>query len=695
MRPVGAIAMLGVALASVAGGARGDEGMWLVNDFPFARFERAHRFRPTQDFLDHLRLSTGRLSSGGSGAFVSSSGLLITNFHLASDCLQDLSTGERDLLKHGFVARTRAEELACPALELDVLKSIERVTPRVRAAEAGAAGDAGAAADARREVLAAVEKECADATGDRCDVVTLYAGGEYDLYRYQRYTDVRLAFAPEARLAQFGGDADNFEYPRYAIDVALLRAYENGRPASTPHFLSWSRGGVREGDVTFMIGNPGSTARLLTVAQLEWLRDCAYPTRLAALEAERRLLVDYAQRGAEAERIAKDETDSVENAIKAISGYQSGLLDPRLLAEKRASEAELRRAVAADAQLAARVGDPWGEIERAEQVHRTIYPRQTAIDGLAYASDLGGYARLLLRLATERPKPNGERLREFRETAMPALTQKIEASGAVYPDFDAFRLGAALRTLAVQLGPVHPLVRRALGKSTPEQVAEQAVAGTKLADPAVRKALAAGGQAAIDAARDPLIDLMAIFEPLARELRDISDRQVEGVEWLSGARVAEAYFAVRGRETYPDATFTPRITYGVVRGYEEDGESVPFFTRFSGLLLRSAQFRGRPPYDLPAGLGATRAHLDLNLEAPVDFVSTHDIIGGNSGSPVVDRAGDFVGIVFDGNLHNLPNRFRYSEEKARAISVDARAILTTLTDFYPARNLAQEIRAGQ
>ncbi|HSM12712.1 MAG TPA: S46 family peptidase [Thermoanaerobaculia bacterium] len=682
---------LAAALALVLSAplARADEGMWLFNEFPFERFEAAHGFRPSQELLDHLRLSSIRFGRGGSASFVSPDGLVLTNHHVGSGCIQQLSTAERDLLRDGFVAATRADELPCPSLELGVLESIERVTERIRAAERGAA-DATAAGDARRAEIAAIEKACADSTGLRCDVVTLYSGGEYDLYRFRRYTDVRLAFAPEAQLANFGGDDDNFEYPRYAIDFSLFRAYENGEPARPEHWLRWGRDGVAEGDVLFLIGNPGSTGRLLTVAQLEFLRDTAYPGLLALYNHTRTLLYEFSARGEEQARIANDDIDGVENGIKAISGYMSGLLDPDLMARKASEEASLRAAVAADPELAARTGDPWTEIETAMAAHRSFLARQYAVErGIFRASDLMGHAQRLIRLATEREKPNGERLPEYRDTAIPAMERRIGSTAPIYPEYEAFLLGQGLRGLLAQLGPVHPVVRKLLGERTPEAVAEAAVAGTKLADPEVRKQLMAGGRAALAAAEDPILALAELLEPLARELVDREQNEVESVEDLAGARVAEAFFAIHGRETYPDATFTPRVSFAPVRGWTEDGVEIPYTTRFGGYFERSEKFGGRPPFDLPPGLAAAREKLDL--ATPVDFLTTHDIIGGNSGSPVVDREGEFVGIVFDGNLYMLPNRFAYQDETSRAISVDARAILATLTAIYPAGHLAEEI----
>ena len=693
MRSTRPVLLAALLVLPALAAARADEGMWTFNGFPFERFEKAHGFRPSQELLDHLRLAAVRHGYGGSASFVSADGLVITNHHVGAGCIGDLSTAERNIMRDGFVAASPADELACPALEVVVLEGIERVTDKVRAVEKPGL-DPGQAAAARRAVMAELEKECSERTGLRCDMITLYQGGEYDLYQFRKFTDVRLAFAPEAQLAQFGGDNDNFEYPRWSMDFSLFRVYVDGKPYRPQHFLKWSRAGVKEGDVTFLIGNPGSTGRLQTMAQLEMLRDVTYPITLAWLDYARARMVEYGARGAEQQRLAREALDGIENSIKATSGFLAGLLDPALMAKKAAEEKALRDAVAKDPALAARVGDPWSEIEQALAVEKSQFARSLAVDrGLAGASTLAGHARTLLRLAEEKEKPSGERLREYRDTALPQVHQRLASTAPIYPDFEAYRLGFALRLAATQLGPVHPVIRRVVGDSTPEEVAAKAIAGTKLADPAVRQALGAGGKAALADAKDPLIELMREFEPLARAMRDRNDREIEGVTRLAGARIAETFFAVNGRDVYPDATFSLRVTYAPVAGYEENGVALPWATTLGGYFERSAKFGGEEPFDLPPGLVKAREKLDPKV--PAVFVTTHDIIGGNSGSPVVNRDGEFVGIVFDGNLQNLPNRFVYTDAQARALSVDSRAILETLRKVYPAGHLADELANGR
>ena len=682
-----------LALALAAGPAAADEGMWPLNRFPMESFERAAGYRPGAELLDRLRGAAVRLPvPGGSGAFVSPQGLLLTNQHVAEVCAMELSTPERDLVRDGYVAMRRADELPCPGAEAHVLQAIEPVTARVRGAAPADAAPAAAAAAMKAE-MARIEQECAAAHGERCEVVSLFQGGEYDLYRYRRYTDLRLVFTPEARFAQFGGDHDNFEYPRWALDAALLRVYDDGRPLRPERHLRLSQRGAEAGEVLLLAGQPGSTGRRSTRAQLEWLRDVAYPSMLASLGHLRTALAAYAERGGEARRFAEDDLRSVENSIKAISGFLSGLLDGGRMSARWAEEASIRAAVAADPELAARIGDPWGEIEGGLAAYRTLFPRLQAVEwGLGGGGQLAKFARTLVRLAAERELPSGERLREYRDAVLPTLLDRLGAPLPVDRDYEAFRLGHALRTAATLLGPLDPTVRRALAGREPEQVAAEAVAGTRLVDPAVRRALAAGGRAALAASDDPLLALMAVWEPLARALRERSEREVEAVERTAGPRIADAFFALRGRDGYPDANFTLRLSYGPVAGYDEEGRRVEPFTRLGGLFDRSLARAGRPPFDLPAALEAARARIDP--DTPLDLAVELDFSGGSSGSALVDRRGELVGVLFDGNLWSLPNRFAYSAERSRAVAVDARAILEALTRIYPAAHLARELLAA-
>ena len=671
--------------------AAADEGMWLFNEFPSQLFQDRYGFVPSAAWLDQVRTASVRFNNGGSGSFVSPDGLVLTNHHVGFDCIQKVSSAEHDYIAEGFVAASREDELRCPDLELNELMSIERVTGRVQGAvEAGM--DAAAAGDARRGASAAIEAECHESTGLRCDVVRLYAGGEYDLYRYRRLTDVRLVWSPELQLANFGGDPDNFEYPRYAVDSAIFRVYQDDEPYTPDSYLPVDPGGAQQGEVAFLVGNPGSTGRLSTMAELQWLRDRLYPYLLQAYAHRRDVLDAFSARGEEEARIARDDVLGVENALKALSGYMSGLLDDDLMARKAAEEAKIRRQVSGDPQLAERIGDPWTEMEQAQAYYDTVFPRLTALDGISRAGHLAATGWRLVRLAAQRQLPDAERLSSYRETALPSLYQRLYSAAPIYPQYEELQLTQALSQLLYQFGPTHPLVVDVFGDDSPAQVAHRVIAGTRLGDVEVRRALAAGGAEALAASDDPMIVLLRKIEPPALALTESVRDRVDAVEEDAGARIAEAFFAVEGRDTYPDATFTPRISFGVVKGYQQGGAEVPWHTTFAGLFARAEKFGQQPPYDLPPKLAAAKARLDLST--PMDFVSTHDIIGGNSGSPVIDRDGHFIGIVFDGNLEMLPNRFIYSDAKSRSISVDARAILLALTGIYGAQNVADELLAG-
>jgi hypothetical protein len=522
---------------------------------------------------------------GGSGAFVSGQGLLLTNHHIARGCVSALSSPAHDYMNEGFVAATRAAERPCPGLQVSELMAIERVTARVRGVERPGQSPAEAEA-ARRKEMAAIEKECVSKTALRCDVVTLYSGREYDLYQAKRFTDVRLAFAPATQLAQFGGDTDNFEFPRWSADFALLRAYVDGKPATTEHFLAWSHTGVRDGDFVAISGHPGSTGRRLTLAQREYLRDVRYPLSLLYLNATRDAMVRFGARGAEPKRIARDDLRSVENALKATGGYLSGLLDRAALDRAATDERHLRAGVAKDEALAARVGDPWSEIERALAVRRTLYPRQAALAAVPAAGKLAGWARTLVRLAHERAKPSGERWREFRDTALPELLADLVAAVPVYAEYEEATLAPALRLLRSELGPLHPVVRAAFGDRTPEQLAHEAVAGTALADAAERTRLSTVDGAALDASTDPMIRLLGALEPLAMEVRRRTEDEADAVEDPASARVADAYFGVYGTSVYPDATGTLRLSYGKVAGLRDGGARDPLRVA-PGRLLRA------------------------------------------------------------------------------------------------------------
>lgn len=664
-----------------------DEGMWLFNAPPRQQLQAEHGFTITDDWLLHLQQASVRFNSGGSGSFVSEDGLVMSNHHVGADALQKLGDEQHDYLRDGFHARTLAEEKPCHDLELNVLISIEDVTDRVNAAVPASASPEDAFA-ARRKVMAAIEKESLDQTGLRSDVVTLYQGGAYHLYRFKRYTDVRLVFAPEQQAAYFGGDPDNFEYPRFCLDVCFFRAYENGQPARVPHHLTWSRNGAAEGELTFVSGHPGRTSRLLTVAELEFLRDVTYPYTIEFLHRAEVILGAYSVRSAENARRAKDDLFGVQNSRKARQGGLAGLLEPQFFTTKRAAEQALREAATRDPKLHEFAG-AWDRIAAAQQTigERALEYRLLEL-GHGFTGELFPIARTLLRAAAEQPKPDGERLREFRESGKASLELDLFSTRPHYDDYETLRLANGLTWLVARLGYSHELVQRVLAGKSPQTRAAELVRGTKVKDVAFRKQLYSGGEAAVNAAQDPMIELARTVDSAARAVRRVVETQDE-IKQQAHAQIAKVRFAVQGTSTYPDATFTLRLAYGLVKGYEENGQTIPAHTRIAGLYERSTAQGGREPFDLPRRWVDRKRRLDLST--PFNFVNTADIIGGNSGSPVVNRAGELVGIIFDGNIQSLVLDFYFTDDLARAISVDSRAILEALRQVYQAGHLVDEI----
>jgi len=632
-----------------------------------------------------------RFNSGGSGSFVSEDGLIISNHHVGADALQKFGDADHNYLRDGFHARTLAEEKRCLDLELNVLMEIEDVTERVNAAlKPGLSSEQ--AFEARRAAMAGIEKESLDRTGMRSDVVTLYQGGQYHLYRFKKYTDVRLVFAPEHPIAFFGGDPDNFEYPRYDLDICLFRAYENGQPAKVQHHLEWSARGAADNELVFVSGHPGRTSRLFTVAELEYLRDVRLPYTLKRLKTLEVLLTAYSARSEENARRAKDSLFGAQNSRKAYDGEMAGILDPELLSGKRAAEQKLRQAVAAHPELQ-ETQTAWEQIEQAQRtIARNALPFNLLEAGHAFNSELFDIARTLLRAAEERPKPNADRLREFGDAGRESLEFQLFSDKPMYDDFEQLTLADSLEWLIVNLGYDHEVVQRVLAGKSPRQRAAELVQATKVKTVDFRKQLYAGGKSAVDAARDPMIELARSVDAEARAVRKIMETQGEAKQ-QAHARIAKARFAVEGTSNYPDATFTLRLAFGPVKGYEENGKPVPFQTTFAGLYQRSAEHGNRPPFDLPERWIKRKGKLDLST--PLNFVCTADIIGGNSGSPVVNRHGEFVGIIFDGNLQSLVADFAYTEEQGRAVSVSSPGIVEALRKVYDAKALAEELTRGQ
>lgn len=678
-----------VVFAFVQAPVAADEGMWLFNNPPRKTLQEKYGFEAGPEWLTHLQRSSVRFNSGGSGSFVSSDGLVMTNHHVGADALHKLSTKQRDYLRTGFYARTRQEEVKCLDLELNVLMSIEDVTARVNAAVKPGMGHA-ESQQARRAAMNGIEDESLRKTGLRSDVVTLYHGGMYHLYRFKKYTDVRLVFAPEQAIAFFGGDPDNFEYPRYDLDVCFFRVYEDGKPARITHFLRWSKAGAGDGELVFVSGHPGHTSRLNTVAHLKFLRDQVFPALLDRILRREVVLSAYSNRSVENARRAKDDLFMYQNSRKARMGGQLGLLDPALIGQRQAEETRLRAAVAADPQLTAACGSAWEDIEASLRVWKSIYDQHVYLEqGVGFNSQLFFIARTLLRLAEEQAKPNAKRLREYRQSNLDSLRQALFSQAPLYEDFEVVKLTDSLVALAETFGADSDLVRRVLAGRSPQQRATQLIRGSRLVDVAARQALAEGGLSAIRSSQDPMIQLARLVDEPARQARKTYEERVEEPQRQAYARIAKARFSAFGADVYPDATFTLRLAFGTVKGYTERGQQIPPWTTMGGTFQHAAEHNNREPFELPKSWIERKDKLDL--ATPMNFVFTADIIGGNSGSPVVNRNAELVGIVFDGNLQSLVWDFAFSDKEGRAVAVCSPAIVEALRKIYDAGSLADEL----
>ncbi len=688
------VALIALAAPAAGGTVLADEGMWVFDRLPLGHLRQAYGFEPPPGWVDHLRSSAVRFNSGGSGSFVSADGLVMTNHHVGADTLQKISTKEKDYYKSGFHARTQAEEVKAPDLELNVLVGIADVTDRVNGAVKPGMDDA-AANVARRGAMAGIEKESLDKTGLRSDVVTLYQGGKYVLYTSKKYTDVRLVFAPEFDVAFFGGDPDNFEYPRYDLDVCFFRAYEDGKPVKPAHFLKWSPGGSKEGDLTFVAGHPGRTSRLLTMAHLEFLRDHSFPFTMELLRDCEAFLLDYGKLGPEQYRQSKEELFSIQNSRKAREGGLKGLRDPALMARKAEAEEALRARIEADPTKKAAYASAWDKIAASRKVSvELLKPLNFLERGFGLNSELFGVARTLVRLAAEKPKPNAERLREYGESALESLELGLFSEAPTYPELEKAKLARSLVFWRKHL-PGDPMLARVLHGRTPEQAAADLVDGSKLANVQVRKGLAEGGLKAIDGSDDPMIKLALAVDADARAIRERFEDEVEAVETVQYATIAKARFAELGESTYPDATFTLRLAYGTVKAIDVDGRTIPAYTTMGGAFEHARKHGDQPPYQLPPSWTRAKAEHRLRLDTPYNFISTADIIGGNSGSPVVNRDNEVVGLIFDGNIDSLVLDFAYDDRMARAVSVDSRAIIEALRSIYRADELAKELTGGR
>lgn len=667
---------------------RADEGMWTFHNPPVKKLKAEYNFDLEPKWLDHVRLSSVRLNSGGSGSFVSPNGLVLTNHHVASDSVQKLSSQAADLIHNGFHAKTLGEELKCPDLELNVLVAMTDVTAQVKAA-VGSEGDPEKAAKAKRAAISKIEGDARQASGLRGDVVTLYRGGEYWLYQYKQYTDVRLVFAPEVEVGFFGGDPDNFTYPRYNLDYALFRVYENGNPAATPNYLKWKVDGLQEGDLVFTSGHPGSTERLRTYSQVEYLRDVARPRSLHILGRLADALNAYGSQGEEQRRQASDPLFGIENSRKAYSGVLSGLRDPELMARKKKAEDDLRAAIAGNPELAKKVGDAFAAIEHI-QTENAPFDEQRAYRRVL--GTLAEHAIGIVRYVEETAKPNAERLPAFRDSSLDSTRLDLFSPAPIYAGLEEAMLRAGIELAMERLGPDDAFVQAVLHGESAATAAHKLVMGTKLADPAVRKTLVDGGKDAIAKSDDPMIRLATVIDPMLRELIKKNESAQAALADAAG-RIAQARFEIYGNSVYPDATFTLRLAYGTVKGYPEDTTLVPWKTTFYGLYERYHAFDGRAPFSLPKRyLEREKA---LKLDTPLNFVHTCDITGGNSGSPTLDREGNLVGLVFDGNIQSLPNDLIYVNDADRALSVHCASIIESLRVVYGADAIVEELMHGK
>jgi hypothetical protein len=678
--------------ALVALPAAADEGMWTFDNPPAAAIEQKYGVKLDSDWLARVRESTVRLETGCTGSFISGDGLILTNHHCAEDCIAQNSSEGNDLVANGFLAAGREKELQCKEDAVSVLVGTEDVTAKVASAIAGIAPDK--VVEARRAELTRLEQACEEAskaaTGGpfKCERVSLYQGGQHWLYKYRRYEDVRLVFAPERDIAAFGGDPDNFQFPRWCLDMSILRAYEGGKPAKTPTHLSFDWDGAQPGDAVFVVGHPGNTDRLLTAAQLKVQRDTFMPFWLMRFSELRGRMIQYSKNGEEPRRTAESYLNSVENSIKVRRKQFDALLDPALIANAEQKENALREAVAGNADLASAAG-AWDQIAKAQDAWRNILVRYTFLEGgAAFNSQLFAHARALVRAAAERTKPNEQRLSDYTEARLPALVQNLKADAPIYPDFEVVRLSFGLERMREWLGPDDPVVREVFGKDSPDSLANRLVRESKLADSAARMALYEGGQAVVDASQDPMIRLAAAVDPAARALRKQFEAEVEGPTQRGQEEIAKARFAAFGTSIYPDATFTLRLSYGAMKGWNEKGQEVRPWTELSRAFERAT---GEPPFRIPPRWMAVKDGLDMATRA--NFTTNNDIVGGNSGSPMVSASGEIVGLAFDGNIHSIAGSYWFDERTNRSIGVHPAYIRTALGKVYGAVELLAEIDA--
>jgi hypothetical protein len=682
----GIILLAAATIMFLAGPLAADEGMWTLDNMPLKQLKEKYGFEPTPAWLENIRLASVRVGDGGSGSFVSPNGLVLTNHHVALGQLQKVSTPKKNYVADGFYAATLADEIPCPDVELNVLISMENVTARVLAAVKKGMDPVKALA-AKKAAIAEIERLSLKKTRLRSDVVSLYQGGEYWLYRYKKYTDVKLVFAPEQQAAFYGGDPDNFTYPRHDLDMALFRAYENGKPAKVAHYLKWSAKGASDGELVFIPGNPGSTNRLMTLAQLQFQREFTYPLRLTFMKRMLAAAKKYAAKGPEEARQAAGMIFGIENGIKVSSGEYEGLKSAGILEKKAAQETEFRKLIDENPKWKADYADAWEQIAAAIEKQKTRMKEFSfrRVPGLR----LGGIALQIVQMVAELQKPDGKRLEGYHTAELESRRFRLFSPAPIYPGFEEALIIDNLKLMTEELGADDPFVKACLDGKTPEEAAKALLAGTKLADPALRKQLVDGGPAAVAKCTDSFIVLARKLDPIVRELHKWHEDNIESITRPAGEKIGQARFAVYGKNAYPDATFTLRISYGSVKGYPMNGTLAPYKTTFYGLYDRAESFDNKYPFQLPKRVADARDKLDLST--PLDFVCTGDIIGGNSGSPVINAAGEVVGLVFDGNVESFMGRFFYDDTANRTVSVHSAAMIEALKKIYGAEQLAREI----
>ncbi|HSQ35440.1 MAG TPA: S46 family peptidase [Candidatus Binatia bacterium] len=677
-----AVTLMFVAAAPLAA----DEGMWTLDNPPLKQLKEKYGFEPTAVWLEHIRLSSVRVGDGGSGSFVSPNGLVLTNHHVALGQLQKVSTPQKNYVADGFYAATAAEELPCPDLELNVLISMENVTAKVLAAVKKGM-DPVKALEAKKAAIAAIESQSLKKTGLRSDVVTLYQGGEYWLYSYKKYTEVKLVFAPEQQAAFYGGDPDNFTYPRHDLDMALFRAYEKGKPARVTHYLKWSAKGAAEGELVFVPGHPGSTNRLMTLAQLQFQREFSYPLRIKSMKRMLAVAKQYAANGPEQARQAAGMIFGIENGLKVSSGEYDGLKAAGIMEKKATQEAEFRKLINESPKWKTEYADAWDTIAAA------IEKQKPRIKDMSFrrapGMRLGNIALQIVQYVAEIRKPDGKRLDGYHTSQLESLRFRLLSPAPVYPGMEEVMAVDSMKQMLEELGPDDPYVKACLDGKTPDEAAKALLAGTKLADPAVRKALVDGGEATVAKSDDSLIVLARKLDPMVREMRKWLEDNIESIAKPAGEKIGQARFAVYGKNAYPDATFTLRLSYGAVKGYAMNGTVAPYKTTFYGLYDRAASFDNKFPFHLPKRVADAKDKLDL--ATPLNFVCSGDIIGGNSGSPVINAAGEVVGLVFDGNIESFIGRFFYDDTANRTVSVHSAAMIEAMQKIYGAEKLVQEI----